>query len=75
MKLYCGIDLHAKNSYLATIDNERKRIFNRNVTNDRQTILSFLAPYRTINVERAFVLLLLLLVYLKIFLKNKPHLN
>ena len=47
MKLYCGIDLHAKNSYLAIIDDERKRIFNRNLTNDRQAILSFLAPYKT----------------------------
>jgi transposase len=47
MKLYCGIDLHAKSSYLAIIDEQRKRVFKRNVTNDRQTILSFLAPYRT----------------------------
>ena len=42
MGLYCGIDLHAKNSYLAIIDEQRKRVFNRNVTNDRGTILSFL---------------------------------
>jgi transposase len=47
MRLYCGIDLHAKNSYLAIIDEQRKRIFKRNVANDRETILSFLAPYRT----------------------------
>ena len=47
MGLYCGIDLHAKKTYLAIIDEQRKRIFNRNVTNDRGTILSFLAPYRT----------------------------
>ncbi len=47
MGLYCGIDLHAKSSYLAIIDEQRKRVFNRNVTNDRETILSFLAPYRT----------------------------
>jgi hypothetical protein len=46
MGLYCGIDLHAKSSYLAIIDEQRKRVFNRNVTNDRETILSFLAPYR-----------------------------
>jgi len=36
MPLYCGIDLHAKNSYLAIIDEQRKRIFKRNVTNDRK---------------------------------------
>ena len=46
MQLYCGIDLHAKNSYLAIIDEQRQRIFKRNVTNDRQAILSFLAPYK-----------------------------
>jgi len=46
MRLYCGIDLHAKNSYLAIIDEQRKRIFKRNVTNDREIILSFLAPYK-----------------------------
>jgi transposase len=47
MGLYCGIDLHAKSSYLAIIDEQRKRVFNRNVTNNRETILSLLAPYRT----------------------------
>ena len=47
MELYCGIDLHAKSSYLAIIDEQRKRVFNRNVTNDRKTILSLLAPYKT----------------------------
>jgi transposase len=46
MTLYCGIDLHAKNSYLAIIDEQRKRIFKRNVPNDRTTVLSFLAPYK-----------------------------
>jgi len=47
MTLYCGIDLHAKNSYLAIIDEKRQRIFKRNVANNRQLILSFLAPYKT----------------------------
>lgn len=46
MTLYCGIDLHAKNSYLAIIDEKRQRIFKRNVPNDRRAILSFLAPYK-----------------------------
>ena len=46
MKLYCGIDLHAKSSYLAIIDEKRQRIFKRNVANDRQAILLFLAPYK-----------------------------
>jgi transposase len=47
MGLYCGIDLHAKSSYLAIINEQRKRVFNRNVNNNRGIILSFLAPYRT----------------------------
>ncbi len=47
MPLYCGIDLHAKNSYLAIIDEQRKRIFKRNVTNDRKLILALLDPYKS----------------------------
>ena len=46
MTLYCGIDLHAKSSYLAIIDEKRQRIFKRNVANDRHAILSFVAPHR-----------------------------
>ena len=47
MPLYCGIDLHAKSSYLAIIDEQRKRIFKRNVPNDRTVMLGFLAPYKS----------------------------
>ncbi len=47
MRLYCGIDLHAKSSYLAIIDEQRTRIFKRNVTNDPEVILSFLTPYKS----------------------------
>lgn len=46
MKLYCGIDLHATSSYVAIVDEQRKRIFNRNIRNDPKLILSFLAPYK-----------------------------
>jgi len=46
MPLYCGIDLHARSSYVAIIDEQRKRIFKRNLQNDPKLILSFLAPYR-----------------------------
>jgi transposase len=46
MPLYCGIDLHAKNSYPAIIDEQRKRAFKRNVPNDKATVLAFLAPYK-----------------------------
>jgi hypothetical protein len=44
MKFYCGIDLHAKNSCRAIIDEQRKRVFKRNVTNDRKLILALLDP-------------------------------
>jgi len=47
MPLYCGIDLHAKNSYWAIVDDQRKRIFKRNVSNDRATVLGFLAPCKS----------------------------
>ena len=45
MALYCGIDLHARSSYVAIVDEQRKRIFKRNLQNDPKLILSFLAPY------------------------------
>jgi hypothetical protein len=47
MRLYCGIDLHATSSYVAIVDEQRKRIFKRNVTNYRKLILAFLDPYRS----------------------------
>jgi transposase len=47
MPLYCGIDLHAKSSFLAIVDEQRKRIFKRNVPNDRATVRGFLAPYKS----------------------------
>ena len=34
MALYCGIDLHARSSYVAIVDEQRKRIFKRNLQND-----------------------------------------
>ena len=46
MKLYCGIDLHAKNSYVAIVDEQRQRIFKRNVPNEREVILALLDPYK-----------------------------
>jgi hypothetical protein len=44
MALYCGIDLHARSSYVAIVDEQRKRIFKQNLQNDPKLILSFLAP-------------------------------
>lgn len=46
MPLYCGIDLHAKTSYIAIVDEQRRRIFKRNLPNDKKLILGFLEPYK-----------------------------
>jgi len=46
MKLYCGIDLHSSNSYLAIVDNTGKRVFKEKSPNDMATILRALEPYR-----------------------------
>ena len=31
MPLYCGIDLHARSNYVAIVDEQRKRLFKRNL--------------------------------------------
>ncbi|KAB0663388.1 IS110 family transposase [Oryzomonas japonica] len=46
MKLYCGIDLHSSNSYLAIVDAAGKRVFKEKSPNDMATILRALEPYR-----------------------------
>jgi len=46
MKLYCGIDLHSSNSYLAIVDTTGKRVFKEKSPNDMATILRALEPYR-----------------------------
>jgi len=45
MKLYCGIDLHSSNSFLATVDAAGKRVFKEKSPNDMATILRALEPY------------------------------
>ena len=47
MELYCGIDLHATNSYVAIIDKEgAKLVKERRLANDLGQVLRMLAPYR-----------------------------
>ncbi len=46
MKLYCGFDLHASNSYLGIIDEEGKRIYQGKLPNDPQEILGVLKAYQ-----------------------------
>ncbi len=45
MKVYCGIDLHAKVSQVAVMDGEGKVLLNRQVRNVLAEILALLAPY------------------------------
>jgi len=46
MGLYCGIDLHATNSWLCVIDSEGRRLMERRVPNRLETICDRLEPYR-----------------------------
>ena len=48
MALYCGIDLHARNSYLVILDDDRKTIFEKRLSNDLEVIVSALEPYREV---------------------------
>ena len=46
MELYCGIDLHSNNSYLAIKDKERRDVMCRRAKNDLELIKKLLEPYR-----------------------------
>ena len=46
MGLYTGFDLHSSNTYLGIVDEDGKRVFKKKLSNDREVILSTLAPYK-----------------------------
>jgi transposase len=46
MTLYCGIDLHATNSYLAVLDEQLRPVLGRRVPNCLEAILEALEPFR-----------------------------
>lgn len=46
MKLYSGMDLHSNTTHIAIMDENRQRLIDRKVRNDRELILRFLEPYR-----------------------------
>ena len=58
MAMYCGIDLHSNNNYVAIQDGEGRDIACRRLQNNLETVLSFLEPHReeleTIAVESTF---------------------
>jgi transposase len=39
-------DLHPSNTYLSIVDEDSKRVFKKKLSNDREVILSTLAPYK-----------------------------
>jgi len=45
MTLYCGIDLHSSNSYIALLDENDKPMIEKRLPNDIDRILLTLAPY------------------------------
>jgi transposase len=46
MKLYGAFDLHSNNNYLGIIDSNDKRIYEKKLPNDCQTILTTLEPFK-----------------------------
>jgi transposase len=46
MELYCGVDLHSTNSYLAVLDEQLRPVLGRRVPNRLEVILEALEPFR-----------------------------
>jgi len=46
MKLYGAFDLHSNNNYLGIIDSKDKRVYKKKLSNDCQTILAALEPFK-----------------------------
>ena len=44
-KYYCGIDLHAKNMYVCTMNAKGKVLFHRQIANETDALLAVLEPY------------------------------
>jgi transposase len=58
MEMYCGIDLHSNNSYLAILNRDLEDVACRRVPNRLEELLVFLEPYReelvTVAVESTY---------------------
>jgi transposase len=46
MRLYCGVDLHSTNSYLAVLDEQLETVLGRRVPNRLDAVLGALEPLR-----------------------------
>lgn len=46
MRMYCGIDLHSNNNYVAIQEERQKDVACRRLQNDLEVVLKYLDPYR-----------------------------
>jgi len=46
MKLYAAFDLHARSSHLGVVDEQGKKVFMKNLSNDAEIMTCALEPYR-----------------------------
>ncbi len=53
MRLYCGIDLHSTNNYVAILDEVFDAVAGRRLPNDLEEVLKFLKAQDTTNSELA----------------------
>jgi transposase len=45
MGLYCGLDLHSRNTYIGILDTDLKRVFKKRIANNLDLILETLQPF------------------------------
>ena len=46
MELYCGLDLHARNTYIGILDTDFNRVFKKRISNNLNLILETLEPFK-----------------------------
>ena len=46
MELYCGLDLHARNTYIGILDTDLNRVFKKRISNNLNLILETLEPFK-----------------------------
>lgn len=46
MKTYAGIDLHSSNNYIVVIDDNDKRLFEKRLSNDLESVVNALEPFK-----------------------------
>ncbi|MGD9046114.1 MAG: IS110 family transposase, partial [Desulfobacterales bacterium] len=46
MELYCGLDLHSRNTYIGILATDFKRVFKKRVSNNLNLILQTLEPFK-----------------------------